>query len=192
MSQLFTSSGQSIGVSASISVLPMNTQDFSHLGWTGWISLQSKVIPIHPETAPLQGLFPSSAQERKPPIPTFLPQPGTPLTPHLLLTTLSPICSSIQLGTPSGATLWLWCMALSSWQLLLLWSKGSRSPRLQSLQLSGSKAQAQELWPPLPRSRRVPSRSGDPREHNWDRPPRTPGPKTPAGSLPEPFEPLLH
>ena len=42
MSQLFTSSGQSIGVSASISVLPMNTQDFSHLGWTGWISLQSK------------------------------------------------------------------------------------------------------------------------------------------------------
>ena len=42
MSQLFTSGGQSIGVSASISVLPMNTQDFSHLGWTGWISLQSK------------------------------------------------------------------------------------------------------------------------------------------------------
>jgi len=33
---------QSIGVSASISVLPMNTQDWSTLGWTGWISLQSK------------------------------------------------------------------------------------------------------------------------------------------------------
>ena len=42
MSQLFTSGGQSIGVSASISVLPMNTQDWSPLGWTGWISLQSK------------------------------------------------------------------------------------------------------------------------------------------------------
>ena len=42
MSQPFTWSGQSIGVSASASVLPMNTQDWSPLGWTGWISLQSK------------------------------------------------------------------------------------------------------------------------------------------------------
>ena len=42
MSQLFTSGGQSIGVSASTSVLPMNTQDWSPLGWTGWIILQSK------------------------------------------------------------------------------------------------------------------------------------------------------
>ena len=42
MSQLFAWSGQSIGVSASASVLPMNTQDYSPLGWTGWISLQSK------------------------------------------------------------------------------------------------------------------------------------------------------
>ena len=42
MSQLFTWGGQSIGVSASASVLPMNTQDWSALGWTGWISLQSK------------------------------------------------------------------------------------------------------------------------------------------------------
>ena len=41
-SQFFTSGGQSIGVSASASVLPMNTQDWSPLGWTGWISLQSK------------------------------------------------------------------------------------------------------------------------------------------------------
>ena len=41
-SQLFTSGGQSIGVSASAPVLPMNTQDWSPLGWTGWISLQSK------------------------------------------------------------------------------------------------------------------------------------------------------
>ena len=41
-SQLFSSGGQSIGVSASIWVLPMNTQDWSPLGWTGWISLLSK------------------------------------------------------------------------------------------------------------------------------------------------------
>ena len=42
MSQLFPWGGQSIGVSASTSVLPINTQDWSPLGWTGWISLQSK------------------------------------------------------------------------------------------------------------------------------------------------------
>ena len=42
MSQLFASGGQGIGVSVSTSVFPMNTQDWSPLGWTGWISLQSK------------------------------------------------------------------------------------------------------------------------------------------------------
>ena len=42
MSQLFASGGQRIGVSASTSVIPMNTQHWSPLGWTGWISLQSK------------------------------------------------------------------------------------------------------------------------------------------------------
>ena len=41
MSQLFSWGGQSTGVSASASVLPVNTQDWSPLGWTGWISLQS-------------------------------------------------------------------------------------------------------------------------------------------------------
>ena len=44
MSQLFASGGQSIGASASKSVLPMNTPDWSPLGWTGWISLQSKEL----------------------------------------------------------------------------------------------------------------------------------------------------
>ena len=44
MSQFFTSGGQSIGVSASTSVLPLNTQDLFPLGWTGWISLQSKEL----------------------------------------------------------------------------------------------------------------------------------------------------
>ena len=42
ISQFFASGGQSIGVSASTSVLPMNIQDWFPLGWTGWISLQSK------------------------------------------------------------------------------------------------------------------------------------------------------
>ena len=42
ISQFFTSGGQSIGVSASASVLPMNIQDWFPLGWTGWVSLQSK------------------------------------------------------------------------------------------------------------------------------------------------------
>ena len=46
MSQLFASGGQSVGVSASTSVLPMNTQDWSPLGKTGWISLQSKIQAI--------------------------------------------------------------------------------------------------------------------------------------------------
>ena len=51
MSQVFTWGGQSIGVSASTSVLPMNTQYWSPLGWTGWISLQSKGLSrVFPST----------------------------------------------------------------------------------------------------------------------------------------------
>ena len=42
MNQFFASGGQSIGVSASASVLPMNIQDWFPLGWTGWISFQTK------------------------------------------------------------------------------------------------------------------------------------------------------
>ena len=42
MSQLFASGGQSTGVSVSTSVIPMKTKDWSPIGWTGWISLQSK------------------------------------------------------------------------------------------------------------------------------------------------------
>ena len=48
VNQLFASGGQSMGISASTSVLPMNTQDWSPLGWTGWISLQSKGLLIYP------------------------------------------------------------------------------------------------------------------------------------------------
>ena len=46
MSQLFAWGGQSTGVSALASFLPKNTQDWSPLEWTGWISLQSKQIPL--------------------------------------------------------------------------------------------------------------------------------------------------
>ena len=42
MNQIFASGGQGIGVSASTTILPMNTKDWSPLAWTGWISLQSK------------------------------------------------------------------------------------------------------------------------------------------------------
>ena len=45
MSQFLPSGGQSVGVSASASVLPVNIQDWFLLGWTGWISLQSKGLP---------------------------------------------------------------------------------------------------------------------------------------------------
>ena len=51
MSQFFISGGQSIGASASTSVPPMNTQDWSPLGWTCWISLQSKGLSrVFPNT----------------------------------------------------------------------------------------------------------------------------------------------
>ena len=50
MSQFFASGSQSIGVSASASVLPMNTQDWFLLGWTGWISLKSKELQESPPT----------------------------------------------------------------------------------------------------------------------------------------------
>ena len=46
MSQLFARGGQSTGLSASASVLPMNTQNWFPLGWTGWISLQSKGLRL--------------------------------------------------------------------------------------------------------------------------------------------------
>ena len=50
-SQFFTSGGQSIGVSASASVLPMNIQDWFPLEWTGWIALQSKGLSrVFPNT----------------------------------------------------------------------------------------------------------------------------------------------
>ena len=71
MSQLFASGGQSIRVSASASVLPVNIQDWFPLGWTGWISLQSKFLckyahyspwelPHHPKlnSVPIKHQFP--------------------------------------------------------------------------------------------------------------------------------------
>ena len=61
MSQLFASGCESIGFSASASVLPMNTQDWSPLGWTDWISLQYKgLLSIHSPTLQFKS-FNSSA-----------------------------------------------------------------------------------------------------------------------------------
>ena len=59
ISQLFTSRGQSIGVSASTSVL-MNTQDWSPLGWTGWISLQSKGLSRVFSNTTVQSIYSSA------------------------------------------------------------------------------------------------------------------------------------
>ena len=57
MSQLFVSSGQSIGVSTSASVLPMNIQDWFPLGWTGWISLQSKGLSESSPTLQFKSIY---------------------------------------------------------------------------------------------------------------------------------------
>ena len=69
MSQLFTWGGQSIRVSASASVLPKNTQDWSPSEWTGWISLQSKVPANLENSAVATGLekvhFHSNPKERQ-------------------------------------------------------------------------------------------------------------------------------
>ena len=59
MSQLFAWGGQSIGVSTSPSVLPMNTQDWSPLRWTSWISLQSKLFHSLMQFSVGSGSFPN-------------------------------------------------------------------------------------------------------------------------------------
>ena len=56
MSQFFVSGGQSTGVSASASVLPMNTQDWCPLGWTGWISLQSRDSQVSSPTSQFKSI----------------------------------------------------------------------------------------------------------------------------------------
>ena len=62
MSQLFASGGQSIGVSASTSVPPMNIQNWFPLGWTGWISLQSKGLSrVFSNTTSKASILPHSA-----------------------------------------------------------------------------------------------------------------------------------
>ena len=55
-SHFFTSGGQSVGVSASASVLPMNIQDWFPLGWTGWISLLSKGLSESSPTPQLKSI----------------------------------------------------------------------------------------------------------------------------------------
>ena len=57
MSQFFTSGWQNIGVSSSASVLPVNIQDWFPLGWTGWISLQSKGLSLSNTTVQKHQFF---------------------------------------------------------------------------------------------------------------------------------------
>ena len=72
MSQLFISGGQSIGVSASTWVLPLNTQAWCPLGWTGWISLQSKGLSRVFSNATVQKHQFFSAQLSYSPTPTSI------------------------------------------------------------------------------------------------------------------------
>ena len=66
MSQFFASDSQSIGVSASASVFPMNIQDWSPLGWTGWISLQSKGLSkIYDLAIPCLSIYPKKMKSLK-------------------------------------------------------------------------------------------------------------------------------
>ena len=86
MSQLFASGGQNIGVSSSTSVLPMNTQDWFPLGWTGWISFSQLNNTLFPtvlfqirsdhisRSVMSDSLRPHESQHARPPCPT--PTPG--------------------------------------------------------------------------------------------------------------------
>ena len=60
MSQLFTSGGQTTRISALASVLPKNTQDWSPLEWTGWLSLQSKELSIVFSTPQFKSIYSSA------------------------------------------------------------------------------------------------------------------------------------
>ena len=60
MRQFFASGGQSIGASASASVLPMNIQEWFSLGWTGWIFLQSKELSRVFSITPVQNISSSA------------------------------------------------------------------------------------------------------------------------------------
>ena len=75
MSQLFASGGQSIGVSVLASILPVNTQDWFPLGWTGWISLQSKGLS--------RGFCNTTVQKHQ----FFGPQPSLRSNSHSSMTT---------------------------------------------------------------------------------------------------------
>ena len=83
MSEFFTSGGQSIGVSASASVLPMNIQDWFPLGWTGWISFQSKGLSrVFPSTTVWKHQF-------------FGAQPSLWFNSYLYMTTGKTIVSTV-------------------------------------------------------------------------------------------------
>ena len=87
VSWLFTSGGQSIGVSASASVLPMNTQDWSPLGWTGWISLP-------PQAGKLTSLVPHKRLPEYPIVPREKTHTGAAREPFSFCLQSSPASRS--------------------------------------------------------------------------------------------------
>ena len=117
MSQLFAWGGQSIGVSASTSVLPMNIQGWSPLGWTGWISLQSKG---------LSRVFSNTTVKKHQFFGVQLSSPSNSL--HLAAVGLH-CYMGFSLAVGAGPILQLWCTGLSLCWFLLVWNTGSRAFR---------------------------------------------------------------
>ena len=95
-------SGQSIGVSASASVLPMNIQDWSPLGWTGWISLQSKSSPAPPFKSTNSSGF------------SFLHSPALTLQVQIFFP--NPHCPIYTGSWMESVVNWIWCLS-GSWRV---------------------------------------------------------------------------
>ena len=108
MSQFFSLGDQSIGVSASASVLPMNTQDWSPLGWTGWISLQSKG---------LSGVFSSIAVQKHHGVAKSWTQLSdwTELNAHVLVYCTLPDNILQLASTPNTFCVFSWRWSLKWW-----------------------------------------------------------------------------
>ena len=148
MSQFFTWGGQSTGVSASASVLPMNIQDWFPLGWTGWISLQSKgLLRVFSNTTVQKHQF-------------FGAQPSSQSNFHIYMTTGKTI--ALTRWTLVGKVMSLLLNMLSrlvitflprSKRLLISWRQSPRAvilepPKIKSLTVSPSICHEVMDWMP--------------------------------------------
>ena len=129
MSQFFTSGSQSIGASASTSVLPINIQDWFPLGWTGWISLQSKGLSrvFSNTTAQFSSvqfshsvvsdsLRPHESQHTRPPCPSPTPRVHSNSCPScwwypIISSSVVPFSSRLQSFPASGSFPMSWFFA---------------------------------------------------------------------------------